>query len=190
MTNAQADDSSSDLNEEEQDVSEQLKTALIDLLMEGLGDAAETIAMVVKIISYVILFTFFTWFYLILKMLVKLRMKNPAIKLKLPIWLGSLPFWILYFLPTVGLKVLLMPEVAAAIELPTETLAIFNHLSINFFTCAWVSFIVGTFFFFFAIFYYGKLRKRLKKMKKGLIPDDSVAYESSELFVSEEPENE
>ena len=190
LTNAQADDSSSDLNEEEQDVSEQLKTALIDLLMEGLGDAAETIAMVVKIISYVILFTFFTWFYLILKMLVKLRMKNPAIKLKLPIWLGSLPFWILYFLPTVGLKVLLMPEVAAAIELPAETLAIFNHLSINFFTCAWVSFIVGTFFFFFAIFYYGKLRKRLKKMKKGLIPDDSVAYESSELFVSEDPENE
>lgn len=190
LTNAQADSSSTDLNEEEQDVSEQLKAALISLLMEELGDAAESIAMVVKIISYVILFTFFTWFYLILKMLVKLRMKNPAIKLKLPIWLGSIPFWILYFLPTVGLKVLLMPEVAAAMKLPAETLAIFNYLSINFFTCAWVSFIVGTFFFFFAIFYYGKLRKRLKKMKKGLIPDDSIAYDSSDYFVSDESENE
>ncbi len=175
LTNAQ-DSSSADFNEEEKDVSEELKAALIALLMEGIGESAEMIAQVVKIISYVILFTFFTWFYLILKIVVKCRLKNPAIKLKLPIWLGSIPFWILYFLPTVGLKVLLMPEVVAALELSAEALAIFSNLSINFFTCAWVSFIIGTFFFFFALFYYGKLRKRLKKMKKGLIPDDSVDF--------------
>ncbi len=178
LTNAQASDSansSTDLNEE--DLSAELKTAIVSLIMEELDDeVAETIAMVVQIISYVILFSFFTWFYLILKIVVKCRLKNPAIKLKLPIWLGSIPFWILYFLPTVGLKVLLMPEVVAALEIPAETLAIFSNLSINFFTCAWVSFIVGTFFFFFAIFYYGKLRKRLRKMKKGLIPDDSVNF--------------
>ena len=177
LTNAQASDSS-DLNEEAEDVEDELKAAIVALLMEELDETADMIAMVVQVISYVILFSFFTWFYLILKIVVKCRLKNPAIKLKLPIWLGSIPFWILYFLPTVGLKVLLMPEVVAALEIPAETLAIFNNLSINFFTCAWVSFIVGTFFFFFAIFYYGKLRKRLKKMKKGLIPDDSVAFES------------
>ena len=191
LTNAQASDSSSaNLDEEAEDLSAELKTALIELLMEAFDEETlEMVAMVVKVISYVILFTFFTWFYLILKMLVKLRMKNPAIKLKLPIWLGSIPFWILYFLPTVGLKVLLMPEVAAALELPAETLKIFSNLSINFFTCAWVSFIVGTFFFFFAIFYYGKLRKRLKKMKKGLIPDDSVDYGSYDNYDDETTEN-
>ena len=177
LTNAQASDNAN-LDEEAKDVSEQLKAALTDLIVDALGDATETIAMVVKIISYVILFTFFTWFYLILKILVKIRMKNPAIKLKLPIWLGSLPFWVLYLIPTVALMLLANPPAALANMMGAETVktltAVFSNLSINFFTCAWVSFLVGTFFFFFAIFYYGKLRKRLKKMKKGLIPDDSI----------------
>lgn len=190
LTNAQASDDSS-LDEESKDVSAELKAALVDLIMDGIGDAAETIAMIVKIISYVILFTFFTWFYLILKILAKIRMKNPAIKLKLPIWLGSIPFWVLYLLPTVGLMLLANPPAALANMMGAETVktmtALFSNLSINFFTCAWVSFIVGTFFFFFAIFYYGKLRKRLKKMKKGLIPDDSIpAYSSSEDYDSTE----
>lgn len=179
LTNAQASDSASssaNLDEEAKDLSAELKAAIVSLIMDAVGDAAKTIAMVVQIISYVILFTFFTWFYLILKIVVKCRMKNPAIKLKLPIWLGSIPFWILYLLPTVGLAVVMSPTGPLAAEIGAETLALLSNLSINFFTCAWVSFIVGTFFFFFAIFYYGKLRKRLKKMKKGLIPDDSVDF--------------
>lgn len=195
LTNAQASDSSSaDLEEEAKDLSAELKAALVELLMEAFDEKTmEMISMIVKVISYVILFTFFTWFYLILKMLVKLRMKNPAIKLKLPIWLGSIPFWILYLLPTVALMLLANPPAALANMMGAETVktltAVFSNLSINFFTCAWVSFIVGTFFFFFAIFYYGKLRKRLKKMKKGLIPDDSVDYGSYENYEGDNTEN-
>ena len=120
-------------------------------------------------------------------------MKNPAIKLKLPIWLGSIPFWILYLLPTVGLMLLANPPAALANVMGAETVtlmtSLFSNLSINFFTCAWVSFIVGTFFFFFALFYYGKLRRRLKKMKKGLLPDDSVDYTSYSDSEVDETEN-
>ena len=195
LTNAQASDtasSSANLDEEAQDLSAQLTAALTSFLMDAVGDAAKTIAMVVQIISYVILFTFFTWFYLILKIVVKCRLKNPAIKLKLPIWLGSIPFWILYLIPTVALMVLANPPAALAEMMGAETVTLlttlFSSLSINFFTCAWVSFAIGTFFFFFALFYYGKLRRRLRKMKKGLIPDDSVVFNddiSSEAPASE-----
>ena len=195
LTNAQASDTASeDLEEEAEDLSAELKAALVGLLMEVFDDdMLEMISMVIKVISYVILFTFFTWFYLILKILVKLRLKNPAIKLKLPIWLGSIPFWILYLLPTVGLMLLANPPAALANVMGAETVtlmtSLFSNLSINFFTCAWVSFIVGTFFFFFALFYYGKLRRRLKKMKKGLLPDDSVDYTSYSDSEVDETEN-
>ena len=160
--------------EDSEEVAGDLKTALTNSLMEALSDATETIALVLKVLSGVILFSFFTWFYLIIKILAKLRMKNNAIKLKLPIWLGSIPFTVLHLAPTILMSVL---KKTMASEMG-ESAALLNGLSISFFSCAWLSFVIGVAFFFFAIFYYGKLRKKLKKMKKGLIPDDSIVVES------------
>ena len=111
---------------------------------------------------------------MIIKILAKLRMKNNAIKLKLPIWLGSIPFTFLHLLPTVAIGVLKNNMSSMMGEEAGEASSLMSGLSISFFSCAWLSFVIGVFFFFFAIFYYGKLRKKLKKMKKGLIPDDSV----------------
>lgn len=160
---------------DQEDVSQSLQTALTDLLMENIGDATETIAMVVQIISYVILFTFFTWFYVILKILVKMGMKNNAVKLKVPLWLGSIPFWILYLAPTIALKFLFKPDGLILGEMEAGIgKTILESLSIRFFTCAWVSFIIGAVLFFFAWFYYKKLRKTLKKIKKGKIEDVEV----------------
>lgn len=166
-------ESSEEITEEE--VSMDLQTALTNMLMENIGDATETIAKVVKIISYVILFTFFTWFYVILKILVKLGMKNNAVKLKVPLWLGSIPFWVLYLAPTIALKILFKPNGAILGSMEAGMgKAILEALSIRFFTCAWISFVIGAFLFFFAWFYYKKLRKTLKKIKKGKIEDVEV----------------
>ena len=164
--------------EDSEEVAGDLKTALTDALMEALGEATEYIVIALKVLSGLILFSFFTWAYLIIKILVKLRMKNNAIKLKLPIWLGSIPFTFLHLIPTVAMMIVKNNMSSMMGEESEAASTIMEGLNISFFSCAWLSFVIGAFFFFFAIFYYGKLRKKLKKMKKGLIPDDSVGGEA------------
>lgn len=164
--------------EDSEEVAGDLKTALTDALMEALGEATEYIVIALKVLSGLILFSFFTWAYLIIKILVKLRMKNNAIKLKLPIWLGSIPFTFLHLIPTVAMMIVKNNMSSMMGEESEAASTIMEGLNISFFSCAWLSFVIGVFFFFFAIFYYGKLRKKLKKMKKGLIPDDSVGGEA------------
>lgn len=159
--------------DDSEEVAGDLKAALTDALMGALGEATEYIAIGLKALSGLILFSFFTWFYLIIKILAKLRMKNNAIKLKLPIWLGSIPFTFLHLLPTIGVSVL-KNNMSSLVGDDAASASLLDGLNISFFSCAWLSFVIGVGFFFFAIFYYGKLRKRLKKMKKGLIPDDSI----------------
>ncbi|MBQ7949338.1 MAG: hypothetical protein IJ284_06225 [Clostridia bacterium] len=138
----------------EEDTKEELKELLAEKLMSVLGGASDIIVMVIQYMSYVLFFTFFTWLYLIIKILAKLKRVNNAIKLKLPIWLGSLPFVVLCLLPTIGLKV-------AASFVP-----MLGALSISFMSAGLVSFIIGVGFIFFSIFYYGKLRKTLKRAAK------------------------
>jgi len=152
----------------EENVFETLKETLCVEIMGAIDEnAANVIVKTLKIISYIILFTFFTWAYLILKIVVKLGAKNNAIKLKLPILLGSIPFWILYALPTGIIVLLKAPPVflvsklggpEAAMEM-METMSMFT---LKFSTCAWVSFAIGVFLFLFAFFYYRGLRKTLK----------------------------
>ena len=66
----------------------------------------QKIQLVLKIVAGVILFTFFTWAWVVIKMLFKLTSDNPTVKLKLPILLGWLPFLALYVLPKVGMTIL------------------------------------------------------------------------------------
>ena len=141
----------SNLSAEEKDAKKELKELLTDKLMELIGDAADIIATALNVICYVILFTFFTWAYLIIKILAKLKKPNNTIKLKLPIWLGSLPYIVLCLIPTVALK-------AASGALPSEL----DALVITFSSCSIVSFIIGIVLAVFSIVYYGGLRKTLK----------------------------
>lgn len=151
--------SSSDLTEEEQDAKEELKKVLTDKLMSSIGGAADVIVMVLQYISYVIFFTFFIWLYPILKILAKLKRRNNAIRLGVPIWFGSIPFVVLCLLPTIALKVLTGPMAGAL----GEAAGVLSNLSISFFSCSLVSFIIGIVFFVFVIAYYGRLRKALKR---------------------------
>lgn len=180
---------------EQQDAAEELKEKFRTMIMEKIPeDAAESIASAMKYISYVILFTFFTWFYLILKILAKLKRTNNAIKLKLPIWLGWLPYLVLCLLPNSVFSMLANPPAALADMMGPETVEtmgkVFSMISIKFTSGSIFSFIVAIAFIFFSLFYYGRMRKKLKRvakaMKKGLYPtpemlaaEEAAASESS-----------
>ena len=92
----------------------------MDHLPEG---TADNVVLALRIICGVLCFVMFTWAYLVLKILVKLFAKNPAIKLKLPIWLGWLPFLLLVLLP-MGAIALFKASPAFLVNLMTaETMA-------------------------------------------------------------------
>lgn len=164
-------------SDEAAEISEELKADLTKSLMEQLDDSVEIIALVFKCIGYVILFSFATWAYLILKILVKMGMKNNAIKLKLPILLGSIPFVVLQLIPSTAVWLLKSQPswIFDKIEMSAEDLAeidmVMQPLNIRFSCCAWLSFVIGCALFFFVIFYYGKLRRKMKKIKRNLLDE-------------------
>ncbi len=171
---ASGEQSSSD---EAAEISEELKAELTKSLMEQLDDSVEIIALVFEYIGYVILFSFFTWAYLILKILVKTGMKNNAIKLKLPILLGSIPYIVLQLIPSTAISLLknqpswLFDNIEISADELAEINTVMQPLNIRFSCCAWLSFAIGCALFFFVIFYYGKLRRKMKKIKKNLLDE-------------------
>ena len=88
----------------EADSMQALKDSLTQAINEKIGRQMNTFLLVMKITGGVILFTLFTWAYIVLKILCKAATANPVVKLKLPIWLGWLPFLILYAVPTGVIK--------------------------------------------------------------------------------------
>lgn len=147
---------------------DELKTELTNMLNDLIPeDAADMITIGLQGISGLILFSFFTWIYLILKILAKSRRHCNAIKLKLPLLLGSLPYFLLALLPNVGFTLLKNPEVLTALELTDPaTLTMLNSFNIHFFSGGFFSYFAGWFLFFFVLFYYGRLRRKLKKEAK------------------------
>lgn len=115
----------------EEDSMQALKDSLTQAINEKIGGQMNTFLLVMKITGGVILFTLFTWAYIVLKILCKAATANPVVKLKLPIWLGWLPFLILYAVPTVVIKL--------AGSASAETAAMLAGMNFSFFTCGIVS---------------------------------------------------
>ena len=115
----------------EADSMQALKDSLTQAINEKIGGQMNTFLLVMKITGGVILFTLFTWAYIVLKILCKAATANPVVKLKLPIWLGWLPFLILYAVPTVVIKL--------AGSASAETAAMLAGMNFSFFTCGIVS---------------------------------------------------
>ena len=175
---------------------EELKSKFCQLIAENIPDeAVETIVVIMQGIACFILFTFFTWAYLILKIILKSGRKNPTIKLKLPIWLGWLPYLILGILPTAAISMLRDPASlsflgAEAVEGITYAMEALNAFSfdISFYSCADTSFIIAILLCLFVIFYYGRLRKRIKQLIRGkIVEDEDGGYVSaSEYYKNQE----
>lgn len=115
----------------EADSMQVLKDSLTQAINEKIGGQMNTFLLVMKITGGVILFTLFTWAYIVLKILCKAATANPVVKLKLPIWLGWLPFLILYAVPTGVIKL--------AGSASAETAAMLAGMNFSFFTCGIVS---------------------------------------------------
>lgn len=115
----------------EEDSMQALKDSLTQAINEKIGGQMNTFLLVMKITGGVILFTLFTWAYIVLKILCKAATANPVVKLKLPIWLGWLPFLILYAVPT--------GVVGLAGSASAETAAMLAGMNFSFFTCGVVS---------------------------------------------------
>lgn len=109
----------------------EIKAFILDKIPEG---TADTVALVLKIAAGVVAFSMFTWAYLILKMIFKAAAKNPAIKLKVPIWLGWLPFLILVLAPSLAFWL------TTSGALPFELPAALEGLGVSFFSAGWVAF--------------------------------------------------
>ena len=152
---------------DEEDVQQELKNELKQYLMDHLPEGtADNVVLALRIICGVLCFVMFTWAYLVLKILVKLFAKNPAIKLKLPIWLGWLPFLLLVLLP-MGAIALFKVSPAFLVNLMTaETMAkiteTLSALSLSFGSSGWVSFAAAIVLIVLSI-PYGILRRRLKR---------------------------
>lgn len=116
---------------DEEDSMQALKDSLTQAINEKIGGQMNTFLLVMKITGGVILFTLFTWAYIVLKILCKAATANPVVKLKLPIWLGWLPFLILYAVPTGVIKL--------AGSASAETAAMLAGMNFSFFTCGVVS---------------------------------------------------
>lgn len=170
---------------EETTPQEELKIMLREKVLEKLPEnTAQQIANVLKYVSYILIFTFLTWLYLIVKILIKLTALNNSITLKLPLSLGWLPFLVLYVLPTTLFSLVKNPPDFMQNLLGADAIASITEktsgLQITFSTGAWVSFAVAVFLFLFNAFFYKHLRKRLKAVTNGEI----AKVEESETAVA------
>ena len=154
----------------EEDATEQLKAEVKQMIMEKLTDETlDTIVLALRIVFGVLCFTAFTWAWLIVKMLFKALSRSPAIKLKLPIWLGWLPFLALVLLP-MGAMLLVKAQPSFLVNLlgaeMMESLStFFASASLSFSSAAWVAFAAAIALIILSI-PYGIFRRRLKRAKR------------------------
>ena len=154
----------------EEDATEQLKAEVKQMIMEKLTDETlDGIVLALRIVFGVLCFTAFTWAWLIVKMLFKAFSRNPAIKLKLPIWLGWLPFLALVLLP-MGAMLLVKAQPSFLVnllgaEMMESLRTFFASASLSFSSAAWVAFAAAIALIILSI-PYGIFRRRLKRAKR------------------------
>ena len=141
--------------------SDALKQQIKDYIMNNIGDETlDTIRKVMSGIAILLMFTFFTWAYLILKMIFKSASRNPAIKIGLPIWLGWLPFLIFALIPATVFTVIINGvEIEGLPEFPFN---IAEVLRMQFMSAGVVSFFAAAALIVIS-FVYWPLRRKLKK---------------------------
>ncbi|MBE5752604.1 MAG: hypothetical protein E7343_00860 [Clostridiales bacterium] len=131
-----------------QELKANVKEKVYDLLPENI---TEIIATALKISAFVLVFSIFTWVYLIIKILFKLFFRDNSIKLKLPLWLGHLPGLLLWLTPT-----LIFQFVKGSAEMQMFTL----H-----FASSGILAVVAVFILFVISIPYCSMRKALKRKK-------------------------
>ena len=153
--------SASDEELSEEDVKEQLKAEIYKML-EVPEEAVETIAVVLRVLAALVLIILLSWLYIIIKILCKMKKPDNSVKLKCPMFLGWWPFAILHALPTILFSMLADPTSPLGELVGAEATEMFKFFSVDFFSSAVIAFVIAVGLFFFAAFYYRKLRRTLK----------------------------
>ncbi|HIU58970.1 MAG TPA: hypothetical protein IAC57_02600 [Candidatus Scatosoma pullistercoris] len=153
---------SGDTEDAQTELKAEVKQFLLDKIPEG---TAETIVTGLKIAGGILAFVLFTWAYLILKILFKLFAKNPAIKLKLPIWLGWIPFLVLALIPGALFSLIASGNPAVTAYLPADLLPYLESLEISFFSGGWVAFAAAIALILLSI-PYSVFRRRLRRASR------------------------
>lgn len=113
--------SSDGSSEDTSDVREELNEEILLFITNYVPEQVLSVLRILLIaLAVLLLFSCLTWVYLLIKMVVKLFSRNPAIKLKLPIFLGWIPFLLFWIIPTVAVSILLnvlAPELQAVLSI-------------------------------------------------------------------------
>ena len=149
-------------------LADKMKKSIDDGTVASLGQG-------LQILSYVIIATLAMWAWLIVKILLRLWRKNPMIHLWLPLWFGNLPFWILCVVPNAAFyAVTHVDKMPASLKRFFESMGedtlkqlstIGNSMSVQFATCAIISFCAAVAMFVFC-FFYCPARRRMKRTLK------------------------
>ena len=140
--------------EETATLAQTIRNAIMNELGEGIY---ETTSEVLKAVSMNLIFAMFAWIYLMIKIIVKLFMKNNTVRFKVPILFGATP-GLLWLIPSIANHFL---------SKNPDLLANPYSLSLNFFASGWVA-ILGAIVLIIISGPYAALRKGLvpKKLKK------------------------
>lgn len=153
--------------EGEEDPNEALKTTIREKLHKTLDKNVKTLALGLKVLAGVLLFTMFTWAWLVLKIVLRVFRKNPMIHLGLPIWLGWLPYLVLCLIPTLLLKLVNDPPsfLEGKVTIPENVTNITNDLTLRFTSGGVYSAICAGALLLFSWIIYIRTRKSFKKKK-------------------------
>ena len=152
--------------EETEDVKAELKAEVKSMLTGKIPkNTANAVATVLKVIGYLLIFTCFTWLYPVLKILVKLFMKNPTVKFKLPVLLGWIPALLFGILPNSVLFMLKSGNALFVSLLGEKTLAsvqtFLTASALSFTTALWMTF-ASAMTIIVLWFFYRPIRNKLK----------------------------
>ena len=130
-------------------------------------DALETIGTVTLVLFAFLAFSAVWWLLLLIKIIVKIGLKNPLIKLKAPIIFGGLPCIFLFILPTSIVSLLANPPSYLTNLVGEESLATVSTLfgeaiKLSFSSSSIIAFVCGFILFIFG-FYYAKQRRAIKR---------------------------
>ena len=170
----------------EASVDEQLTAGLTEYITNLIASPTASTATFIALICIIALtaISMLSWLYLLIKVFVKGFTMNPAVKLKAPIlFLGWLPFLILWIVPTIGLLII---DGMGGLGTLIPSLSMLSGISLassGIFACAAAALLILLFI------PYGIIRRKLRvEMAARVTPQEEAAYISANpALVPQEP---
>lgn len=151
---------SEDAAQKEQELEEQVKASILQMLPEGTHDS---LIWVFRVMAILMAISMLSWVYILIKLLVKVfsHPADPTVKLKCPIWLGWLPYLFCVGIPSIALMIL--PGMLQ--NLPAEAASLLTSLQLGVSSAGVIAAIAALVCFAISIFYM-VVRKQFKREQK------------------------